>query len=308
MGFVTLTTARRLNETNRKLYRKHGCPCVAPSTSTSKEMRLMKGGPSDRGLDVQISNATIRNSLAAMGGSLHGHERIYLKNPPHHPWQIFKRGELEGGLFLTSPTPFTQHSPQLQPFTLGSPTYMAYYNPNDYTLYSTHSASQGLDSDAYQFQSQAPGIGEFSHQADELLASLWGMDAWPPVSISWTGNTAMGNHGNYHRNVFGRFLLTLDAPEPVAPATSYAGGVDSWPQLSYAQSCGHTIGLQAQPEHTGHLGLGTPFVSGMPGPSSGKDLLHLTTSRDVMLTNHEQSHLTTGVKIKAGHLLARLTW
>ena len=101
----------------------------------------------------------------------------------------------------------------------------------------------------------------------------------------------------------------------MAPTTPYASGIDSWPQPSYTQSYYPEIGQQAQPEHTGYLDQGTSFVRAVtqetpttiPGPSNGMYPFYFTTLRDIILTDHGQSHLATGGMIKAGHRRPRLT-
>lgn len=182
---------------------------------------------------------------------------------------------------------------------------MSYFYDNDnLNPYPTTSANG-----EHSLLNQPPTIVQLNHQAHNFPTDRWAMvpqlgpTAGPTTSLP--GPTGSSEH---RRTLFSDPYLTRETSDLVVGATPYDWGFDGHTQPSYTNPSWLTMNPQP---HSGHHGLsgwgnypsGTTMASvastTIPTPSSGKNLLHCTTSGNIMLTNYEQPRYTTGGKTRA---------
>ena len=149
---------------------------------------------------------------------------------------------------------------------------------NDYaSLYPTSSARE--EPNTSQFPDQTSAAGWADNQPYNTFTDLWNM---PEQSGSVVGEPtknllATTSYGEHRRNNFTDWCLTLESPDSLAPATSYANQVDGYGQPSYSNNYWPEVG---QSYHSGppnqEFSFGNTVVSEpstvTPALGSGKSL------------------------------------
>jgi len=215
-------------------------------------------------------------------------------------------GELEGGLFTHLPNAVYPTFVATSLFTLLNTfqylIQMAYFNNANF-----YSTSASEEPEAYPFLNQTLATEGVGDQVHITLADRWGMTG------SQTSHRDTVSYGKHYCDPFVNRCLIHEPPDSMTSATSYMNQTDGYSQAPYSGHHWPAVGQQAPPYHPDFLSQDVPF-GGMAGseaptvvvtPSSGKNLFHFGTSRNRALTDHKQSHSTTGGQVRVGPLPAR---
>ena len=191
---------------------------------------------------------------------------------------------------------------------------MSYHN-NDLNFYPAVSTPGEFDE--FPFFNQPPVVNPLNHQAHYVPADRWDMvPQLDPTAGSTTSLPGTAGSSEYHGTLFSNSCLTRGTPDSVVGTAPYDLGFDGYVQPSYTNPYWPTMSQQPHPGHHGFSNWGD-FPSGsvlapgastmIPTLSSGEKPFRFATSRNQMLTDHEQHRSTTGGRTRAAHWPAHST-
>ena len=169
----------------------------------------------------------------------------------------------------------------------------------------------------YPFLGQPSRVEGMATQAHETLVDPWSTIPWQgPAAGHSTSLLAATRRGKHHRNFSADLGLTRKPSEPVAEIASLTSELDGYGQLSYTNTSTPMVDRPSQSTYPDYLSqdallagrvMALETSSTIPGPSSGKDLLCFAGIEYGMLTDHQQSRLTTGRRMRKSPPRAHLT-
>ena len=162
---------------------------------------------------------------------------------------------------------------------------MTYSNDfNNASFYPTSSTPSEFEQ--YPFLGRTSVTEEADVQAYHPFADPWSMTGWPrhPVGSPASLRAEVG-YGKCIYNLFIKWRLTREFPEPVAPATPYMTQTNGYGQPSYSGSHWPAIGHRARPYHSDFLSRDGSFTSTeasevstvITTPSSGENIFYFET-------------------------------